>query len=161
MSIISLILDRFPNDVFDYIFISVEFVVSFVAVVMMLMTRPKKPIIIPERDPSRSITSKSEYIEEQKDNPIRVTLNLEFNIQEMISFKVETDNLTVVVKRKFNEFIDLENFLLEYIQHYLPEHINAVPIIDKTDFKENSRIVSAFERRLRNLNLFLQDIAMK
>jgi hypothetical protein len=156
LSIVAFIVDSFPNDIFDYIFIFIEFIGAILAVVMMAITTPKKRTSIPmsEQSFTASPTSSS-----RAGVPIKVILNFSLNSEELITFKVETENMREEIKRKFSEFIDIQNYILEYIQHYLPEQINEVPIINQGDVEENPSVASAFVNRLNSVDDFLQAIA--
>lgn len=155
LSVVAFIVDSFPNDIFDYIFIFIEFIGAILAVVMMAMTTPKKRTTIPMSE--QSFTASPASL--RAGVPIKVTLNLGLNSNDFISFKVETDHMCEEIKRKFSEFIDIQNYILEYIQHYLPEKINEVPIINQGDLEETSSIASAFVNRLSSVDDFLQAIA--
>lgn len=159
ISITVLVLDFFPNDVFDYIFMLVEFIGSVIAITMMFMTRPKKRILIPSR---QSSLEKGDVVGlSYKDKPIRVYLNLSFGTDDYIKFRIETELMCEEIKRKFSEFLDLESYLLEYIQRILPDRVNEVPIIDKFEIKSSQSITEAIERRYKSLEHFLEVISTK
>ena len=88
-------------------------------------------------------------------------LNLTFGSDDYIKFRIETELMCEEIKRKFSEFLDLESYLLEYIQGVLPDKVNEVPIIDKFQIKASQSITEAIERRYKSLENFLEVISTK
>ena len=159
LNITAPILDRFPGDYFDYVFMAIETVISLTAVVCLYMTRPKKRIMIPIRRQSltENLTG-TNLLKTFKENPIRVALKFGLANDEFIRFETETELVKGEVKRKFDEFIAIEKELIEYVQRNVPSMTHQVPILEKRDMEESSSITAALEKRLKNIQFFLNTI---
>jgi len=137
-----------------------EFSGGIAMVVMILMTRSRKrKEIVTNIESSFDLQRSRQATSSFRDKPIQVFLDLSFNTNEYITFRTNTELIKIVVKRKFDEFLDIESYLLEYMQYTFPERIQDVPIIDKSQISASTDISSALEMRFKNLDNFLQGLA--
>ena len=151
------------NDIADYVFMSVEFVAAFSINTMTFMTNRKKRIILEKKNTSISfdLMSPKNAKNSFKEHPIQVFLDLSLRNDDFIHFQTITEKSQLKVTRSFNEFIDIQNYLLEYMQRILPERIQEVPIIDKSDLSNSRDITMALERKFMNIDNFLTTLAKK
>jgi len=123
-----------------------EFVFGTIAFVFMAMTRRKKQRDIPVRH-----LSVYEKVNEsgKKEKHINVYLNYKINKNEIITFRVVTEVMDKEIQRRFNEFLDVENFLLEYVKKNIPDKVHDVPLINKKGINVDGGITFAAEQRLK------------
>lgn len=126
-----------------------EFIFGSIAFVFMTMTRKKKQRDIPVRHFSYDMEGDVSLTISSKERPIKVYLNYRINKEDIISFRVVTEFMDKEVQKRFNEFLDVENFLLEYVKTNIPNKIHDVPIIDKKGLNSSGGITSVAEKRLK------------
>ena len=148
-SITVVIINNFEKDIFDYCFMILEFIFGSIAFVFMTMTRKKKQRDIPVRHFSYDMEGDVSLTISSKERPIKVYLNYRINKEDIISFRVVTEFMDKEVQKRFNEFLDVENFLLEYVKTNIPNKIHDVPIIDKKGLNSSGGITSVAEKRLK------------
>lgn len=151
MSITVIIVDRFPNDIFDYVFMSLELITSLIAFSFMMKTKKKQIVVPPKRGSLRGRVLDSHPNTVDNDRPIKIYLDYKIKKDEDISFRVVTEKVDKRVKRNFNEFLDVENYLIEYIKKHNRRKIHEVPTINKKSAKSStvSGITQAAENRLK------------
>lgn len=141
---------------------SLEFVSVIVINVMMLMTNKHKRSLLQKRTNSPSFEIRGTQERKSfKDKPIQIFLDLSLRNDDFIHFRTITEKNKFLVKRAFSEFVDIENYLLEYMQHTFPERIQDVPIIDKSEIISSSNISMAVERKFQNIDNFLQKVSAR
>ena len=126
-----------------------EFIFATTAFVFMTMTRKKKQRDIPVRHYSYEVVGDTELNISNKERPIKIYLKYKINKDQIISFRVVTEVMDKEVKRKFNEFLDVENFLLEYVKRNIPNKVHDVPIVDKKGLNASAGITMAAQKRLK------------
>ena len=148
-------------DFIDLLIILVEFGASISINIMMLMTNKHKRRLLEKKDgsPSFEVRSPRKTSISFKESPIQVFLDLSLNNDDFINFSTVTEKNRIKVKRSFNEFIDIENYLREYMQYTFPERIQDIPILDKAQLGSLVNISFALEKKFKNLQVFLQALA--
>lgn len=149
ISLVVIFISQLDNDYVDYIFMTISFAGSVTAFVMMLKTKPKKRVRVPDRESIMESISDANTSISYKETPIRIMMDYSLNSAEEIKFKVETESMSRTIKRKFNEFLDIQSYLLEYIQKHLPEKVSEVPTIDKSKFRADGDRTFVVEKRLK------------
>ena len=151
------------RDYADFVFMSVEFVAAFSINTMTFMTNRQKRRPLEKKNTSISfdLMSPKNAKNSFKEHPIQVFLDLSLRNDDFIHFQTITEKSQLKVTRSFNEFIDIQNYLLEYMQRILPERIQEVPIIDKSDLSNSRDITMALERKFMNIDNFLTTLAKK
>ena len=150
LSITVIFIDKFNTDIFDYIFMFFELFFGIIAFVFMLMTRKKKQVAIPPR--RVSLLAKVSDVQSQfstEERPIKIYLDYKIKKNGDICFRVSTEIVDKEVKRKFNEFLDVENYLIEYVKNFVPSQIHEVPIIDKKNSDFDCGITVAAANKLK------------
>ena len=73
MSITVIIVDRFPNDIFDYVFMSLELITSLIAFSFMMKTKKKQIVVPPKRGSLRGRVLDSHPNTVDNDRPVSYT----------------------------------------------------------------------------------------
>jgi hypothetical protein len=148
-----------PNDYTAYAFASVEIVFSALAVGLMLKTKSLRLRRLEENmmplDQSNQKISAT-YINE---GCITITLEYRINKKNEVVFRLSAGKISTRVKRNLKEFLQIEDYLIKYLDCKMPELRSMIPSISKSKISSYSRDhTSLYENRLRSIDKFLHVI---
>jgi hypothetical protein len=155
-STISIALKVYSTDDYAaYAFLSIEIIFSMLAVGLMLKTkslrlRRLEEIMMP-LDPST-----------QKSTPglinegcIIITLEYRINKKNEVVFKLNAGKLSTRIKRNLKEFLQIEDYLIKYLDCKMPELRSILPSINKNKISNySSDHTSLYENRLKSIDKF-------
>lgn len=91
---------------------------------------------------------------------IMVTLEYKINKKNEVTFKLVAGKVNTRIKRNLKEFLQIEDYLIRYLDCKMPELRSILPPIEKARMSNSSLDhMYIYESRLRSIDRFLQVIA--
>lgn len=95
----------------------------------------------------------------KREGTINITLEYRINKKNEVVFRLNAGFVSTKVKRNLKEFLQIEDYLIKYLDSTMPELRNIVPAIEKTKISNySSDHTSVYENRLRSIDKFLHAI---
>lgn len=155
----------YPKDDYAaYTFSALEMLLSLLTVAFMMKTKSLRLRRLEERMQAPNSVNSEKMLPKIK-SPGTINITMEYRINkkndDKLAFKIVAGKLNTRVKRSFNEFLQIEDYLLKYADSKMPELRSLIPAIEKVPKMSSSMVDHAtlYESRLRSIDRFLQVIS--
>jgi len=124
----------------------------------MLKTKPARLRRLEERFQNNTLTSEKLIQKMNSPGSIHVTLEYKINKKNEVTFRLIAGKINTKVKRNLKEFLQIEEYLIKYLDNKMPELRSMVPKIEKSKIHSGRDHSFVYEKRLRSIDQFLQTI---
>jgi hypothetical protein len=147
------------TDYVAYSFTLIEIILSLLAVGLMLKTKSVRLRKLEENLIPLSISNIKITPTNKRQGTINITLEYRINKKNEVVFRLNAGFISTKVKRNLKDFLQIEDYLIKYLDSTMPELRNILPAIEKTKISNySSDHTSVYENRLRSIDKFLHAI---